>query len=81
MDGTENEHPEFEVKGYPTIFFIPAGKDAKPMPFDSADRTVKGFTKFLKQHAKIPYTLPKKEKAESSEDVSEAKDGNDKDEL
>lgn len=26
MDGTENEHPDIEVKGFPTILFYPAGE-------------------------------------------------------
>lgn len=40
MDGTENEHPELEVKGFPTLFFVPAEKGAKPIPFDG-ERTLK----------------------------------------
>jgi hypothetical protein len=41
MDGTENEHPDVEVKGFPTIIFFPAGKDAKPITFDGGDRSLK----------------------------------------
>jgi hypothetical protein len=41
MDGTENEHPDVEVKGFPTIIFYPAGKDAKPITFDGGDRSLK----------------------------------------
>lgn len=25
MDGTENEHPDLVIQGFPTIFFVPAG--------------------------------------------------------
>jgi thiol-disulfide isomerase/thioredoxin len=41
MDGTENEHPELEVKGFPTLFFVPAEKGAKPIPYDAGDRSLK----------------------------------------
>ena len=34
MDGTENEHPELEVKGFPTLYFVPAEAGAKPIPYD-----------------------------------------------
>jgi hypothetical protein len=30
-----------EVKGFPTIIFYPAGKDAKPITFDGGDRRPK----------------------------------------
>ncbi|KAJ9506014.1 hypothetical protein QJQ45_016668 [Haematococcus lacustris] len=59
MDGTENEHPELDAKGFPTIYFIPAGSKT-PISYDSGDRTLKALTKFIKENAKIPYTLPKK---------------------
>eukprot|EP00197_Chlamydomonas_leiostraca_P006170 CAMPEP_0202858778 /NCGR_PEP_ID=MMETSP1391-20130828/1156_1 /ASSEMBLY_ACC=CAM_ASM_000867 /TAXON_ID=1034604 /ORGANISM="Chlamydomonas leiostraca, Strain SAG 11-49" /LENGTH=530 /DNA_ID=CAMNT_0049537733 /DNA_START=11 /DNA_END=1603 /DNA_ORIENTATION=+ len=82
MDGTENEHPDLEVKGYPTIFFIPAEKGAKPVAFDSGDRSLKGFTKFLKANAKVPFTLPKKSKDdEAAEEAESEAKKEDKDEL
>ena len=40
MDGTENEHPEAESKGFPTLIFFPAGEDSKPIPYDG-ERTLK----------------------------------------
>jgi protein disulfide-isomerase A1 len=40
MDGTENEHPDVEVKGFPTIFLFPAAKGAKPIEL-SGDRSLK----------------------------------------
>jgi hypothetical protein len=46
MDGTENEHPDVEVKGFPTIIFYPAGKDAKPITFDGGDRSLKVGRRF-----------------------------------
>jgi protein disulfide-isomerase A1 len=72
MDGTENEHPDVEAKGFPTIIFFPAGEDKTPVAFEGGDRTLKGFTKFLKKHAKVPYTLPKK-KADKG-DAEDVKD-------
>ena len=83
MDGTENEHPDVEVKGFPTIIFFPAGKDAKPVPFDGGDRSLKALTKFIKKHAVNKFELPKKAKDEEKEDGKEDKDGDkeEKDEL
>ncbi|RHY25784.1 hypothetical protein DYB32_008102 [Aphanomyces invadans] len=52
MDATENEvdHPNVDVKGFPTIFFFPANDKANPIPYEGA-RDVAGFTEFLKKHA------------------------------
>ncbi len=41
MDGTENEHPNVEAKGYPTILFFPAGDSKTPITFDGGDRSLK----------------------------------------
>lgn len=41
MDGTENEHPDVEVKGFPTIYFFPAGEEQKPIAFEGGDRSLK----------------------------------------
>ncbi|GFR44575.1 hypothetical protein Agub_g5850 [Astrephomene gubernaculifera] len=60
MDGTENEHPSIEVKGFPTIIFFPAGEDKTPIALEGGDRSLKALTKFIKSKAKIPYELPKK---------------------
>ena len=78
MDGTENEHPDVEVKGYPTLVFIPADKSGKPIPYEG-DRSLKGMTKFIKKHAKIAYELPKKAAKEGGKDGE--KDEEVKDEL
>ncbi|GIL79329.1 hypothetical protein Vretimale_16524 [Volvox reticuliferus] len=76
MDGTENEHPAVEAKGFPTIIFYPAGEGAKPITFEGGDRSLKSLTKFIKAHATIPYELPKKGSAEdsASEEAPSAKD-------
>jgi protein disulfide-isomerase A1 len=34
MDGTENEHADVEVKGFPTIVFFPAGEGKKGVAYD-----------------------------------------------
>jgi protein disulfide-isomerase A1 len=84
MDGTENEHPDVEVKGYPTLIFYPAEKNAKPIAFDGGDRSLKAMTKFIKKHAKIAYELAKKEKKEGDDaekDGDKEDDEDVKDEL
>lgn len=48
MDGTENEHPLIDAKGFPTIIFYPAGADSKPITFEGGDRSLKSLTKFIK---------------------------------
>jgi protein disulfide-isomerase A1 len=67
MDGTENEVPDLEVKGYPTLLFFPAEKDAKPISLDGG-RDLASLTKFIKKHAKVEYELPKKSDAKDVED-------------
>ena len=78
MDGTENEHPDAEVKGFPTIIFFPAGKDAKPVTFEGGDRSLKALTKFIKKHATNKFELPKKAKDDKEDEEDK---GDEKDEL
>eukprot|EP00887_Chlorella_sp_A99_P005246 scaffold1.g5246.t1 len=59
MDGTENEHPDVEAQGFPTLLFFPAEDGAAAVPYDG-ERDLAGFTKFLKKNAKVPFELPKK---------------------
>jgi protein disulfide-isomerase A1 len=59
MDGTENEHADVEVKGFPTILFFPAGADKKAVSFSGGDRSLKALTKFIKKNAKVKFELPK----------------------
>ncbi len=56
MDGTENEHPEIEVKGFPTLIFYPAGEDSAPIPFEGGDRSLKALTKFIKVRDRLRST-------------------------
>jgi hypothetical protein len=41
MDGTENEHADVDVKGFPTILFFPADAEKQVIPLDSNDRSLK----------------------------------------
>jgi hypothetical protein len=41
MDGTENEHADVDVKGFPTILFFPADAEKKPINFEGGDRSLK----------------------------------------
>ena len=41
MDGTENEHADVDVKGFPSIMLFTAEKGAKPVVFDGGDRSLK----------------------------------------
>jgi len=52
MDATANDspHPKYQAKGYPTIFFAPAGKKDTPMT-SSGDRTVAGCRDYLKKNS------------------------------
>jgi len=68
MDGTENEHADIEVKGFPTILLFPAEKGAAPISFEGGDRSLKALTKFLKKHAKVPFELPKKGEEKEEEE-------------
>eukprot|EP00252_Welwitschia_mirabilis_P015595 TRINITY_DN3442_c0_g1_i1.p1 TRINITY_DN3442_c0_g1~~TRINITY_DN3442_c0_g1_i1.p1 ORF type:complete len:580 (-),score=122.17 TRINITY_DN3442_c0_g1_i1:312-2051(-) len=84
MDGTENDHPRAKSDGYPTILFYPAGsKSFDPITVET-ERTVKDLYRFLKKNAAIPFTLPKKNTANtaktSTKEESTVTDGA-KDEL
>lgn len=54
IDATANDiPPQFQVKGFPTIFFIPANKKDKPLTYDS-QREVKDFISYIKRNAHFP---------------------------
>jgi len=57
MDATANEvdHPEVNVQGFPTILFFPAG-EKHAVSYDGS-RDLDGFVDFLKDNAKVPFTL------------------------
>ncbi|XP_045168058.2 protein disulfide-isomerase A4-like [Mercenaria mercenaria] len=55
LDATANDVPEiFKVEGFPTIYFAPANNKKNPLKFDG-DRTVEGFTKYLKEKAAVSF--------------------------
>ena len=71
MDGTENEHKDVDVSGFPSLIFFPAGEGAEKVPYEEGDRSLLSLTKFIKKHAKIPYELPKKKAAEAETEPKE----------
>ena len=74
MDGTENEHPDAEASGYPTLLFFPATDPSNPVPYEGG-RELKDMTKFLKANAKVAFELPKKGDAPAAaETADEAED-------
>ena len=50
MDATQNDYtPEYQVSGFPTMYFKPAG--GKPQLYEG-DREVDGFVAYIKKHSK-----------------------------
>ena len=49
------DHPEVNVQGFPTILFFPAG-EKHAVSYDGS-RDLDGFVDFLKDNAKVPFTL------------------------
>ena len=56
------------VKGFPTLYFFPAGEAKKVVEYDGA-RDLGGLTAFLKKNVKTPFTL-----ADSDDDEAGADD-------
>jgi len=81
MDGSENEVPELEVQGYPTLLFFPAEKNAEGITYDEGARELKDMTKFIKKHAKVSYELPLKEDQETEEEPEEAEEADEDEEM
>jgi len=54
IDATANDfdRSRFEVKGYPTLFFVPAKAGAKPIPYEG-EREVDDMVKFIKKKALV----------------------------
>uniref|UniRef100_A0A673ZFZ7 Protein disulfide-isomerase n=1 Tax=Salmo trutta TaxID=8032 RepID=A0A673ZFZ7_SALTR len=54
MDATANDVPsQYEVRGFPTIFFAPAGQKMSPKKYEGA-REVSDFVSYLKREATNP---------------------------
>uniref|UniRef100_A0A8D8ULV7 Protein disulfide-isomerase n=2 Tax=Cacopsylla melanoneura TaxID=428564 RepID=A0A8D8ULV7_9HEMI len=51
MDATANDVPsQFEVRGFPTLFWLPSGSKEKPIKYEGG-REVDDFIKYIAQHA------------------------------
>ncbi len=50
------DHPGVNVQGFPTILFFPAGADKTVQTYNGA-RDLDGFVDFLKENAKVKFTL------------------------
>lgn len=55
MDATANDvHPVFGlIKGYPTIFFLPAGQKEEPIQFQGSEFTYKALKEFVDQQSSV----------------------------
>ncbi|CAL8074911.1 unnamed protein product [Orchesella dallaii] len=61
LDGSGNDLPPgFEIKGYPTIFFVPAFTKHEPILYDG-DRSAKDFKAFVNKHSSIILSQEEKE--------------------
>lgn len=51
VDATANDvPPQFEVKGFPTLFWLPKDSKSKPVKYDGG-REVDDFVKYIAAHA------------------------------
>ncbi|KAK6476905.1 protein disulfide-isomerase A3-like [Huso huso] len=61
MDATANDVPSpYEVRGFPTIFFSPAGNKQSPKKYEGS-REVKDFIQYLKKEASQPLVVSEDE--------------------
>ncbi|XP_051917098.1 protein disulfide-isomerase A3 isoform X2 [Hippocampus zosterae] len=71
MDATANDVPSpYEVAGFPTIYFSPAGSKMQPKKYE-ASREVSDFVSYLKREASNPLVMqeePKKKKKKQHDD-------------
>lgn len=57
MDATTSTVPKgYEVQGYPTLFFVPAGDKKNPIPYNG-ERTVDAMVSFIQEKATNKFTL------------------------
>lgn len=58
MDATANDvHPIFgQIKGYPTIFFLPVAHKQEPVPYTGGDFTYKSLKTFVDQQSSVILT-------------------------
>ncbi|XP_005807506.1 protein disulfide-isomerase A3 [Xiphophorus maculatus] len=74
MDATANDVPSpYEVSGFPTIYFSPAGRKMSPKRYEGG-REVSDFISYLKREATNPLVVPedaKKKKKKKDDDKLE----------
>lgn len=67
IDATANDYPaEFSVRGYPSVFLVPAKANAKPIAHDG-EKDAEKLLEFIKTNAVHPLKLKKKGKKEKKE--------------
>ncbi|GLJ30324.1 hypothetical protein SUGI_0599850 [Cryptomeria japonica] len=79
IDGSSNEHANFQVNNYPSLLFYRAGKKEAPINV-STKSSLKDLIQFIKENAGLPLTGAKKLE-EGKENVKEKVDAYNKDEL
>uniref|UniRef100_A0A3Q2CQ94 Protein disulfide-isomerase n=1 Tax=Cyprinodon variegatus TaxID=28743 RepID=A0A3Q2CQ94_CYPVA len=73
MDATANDVPSpYEVSGFPTIYFSPAGRKMNPKRYEGG-REVSDFISYLKKEATNPLVVPEdaKKKKKKKDDKAE----------
>lgn len=77
MDATSNSLPKpFESRGFPTIYFVPKGKNSRPIKFEGS-RTIDGFVDFMQSNTKEDLKLVEPEdkfQKQPSEEVQQNED-------
>ncbi|XP_067411493.1 protein disulfide-isomerase A3 [Emydura macquarii macquarii] len=71
MDATANDVPSpYEVRGFPTIYFAPAGNKQNPKKYEGG-REVSDFISYLKREATSPPVLQEEEKPKKRKKAQE----------
>jgi protein disulfide-isomerase A1 len=68
--GNEVDYEGVDVKGFPTLYFFPAGKAKKAVSYDGP-RNAEGIEEFLVKNANSDFELPEAEDEEDDEDKDE----------
>lgn len=54
LDATANDYPPaFKVEGFPTIYYAKPGSKREPIKFESGERDLEGFKKFIKDNSDL----------------------------
>uniref|UniRef100_H9G9P8 Protein disulfide-isomerase n=1 Tax=Anolis carolinensis TaxID=28377 RepID=H9G9P8_ANOCA len=74
MDATANDVPSpYEVRGFPTIYFSPAGSKQNPKKYEGG-REVSDFVSYLKREATYPPVLQEDEKPKKKKKAAPKED-------